>query len=166
MSAPGKPLAAREYWENRLSEKWGLHGVGHISYGGPYNEWLYRVRRRVILRELNRLPLDLRESTVLDIGSGTGFWLKIWNSVGVRNLVGSDLARVAVKNLREEHPAIEIRELDIADPESIAGLEGRFDLISAFDVLFHITDEGRFRTAIANVASLLRPGGYLSLIHI
>jgi SAM-dependent methyltransferase len=157
---PGKAIASREYWENRLSEKWGLHGVGHISYGKPYNEWLYRVRRRVLLRELDRLPLDLRASTVLDIGSGTGFWLKIWKSVGVRNLVGSDLTRVAVENLRDEHPTMEIRELDIADPESIAGLKGKFDLISAFDVLFHITDEDQFKAAIANVASLLRPGGY------
>jgi SAM-dependent methyltransferase len=160
MTTVEKPFDPRAYWEKRLSEKWGLHGVGHISYGKPYNEWLYRVRRRVFLRQVGKLPLNLQNVSVLDVGSGTGFWLKMWKSVGVRNVVGSDLTAVAVKNLQKEYPETEIRELDITDPKSIQGLEGRFDLVSAFDVLFHITEDVRFKTAIANVASLLRPGGF------
>lgn len=168
-TATEKPFNAREYWEKRLSEKWGLHGVGHISYGGPYNEWLYRVRKHVFLRHVRSLPIDLGNAAVLDVGSGTGFWLKMWKSIGVRELVASDLTHVAVENLRNENPGIEIREMDIADQNDLAGMEGRFDLISAFDVLFHITEESRFADAIANVARLLRPGGCLlfsdCLIH-
>ena len=38
--------------------------------------------------------------------------------------------------------------------------EKRFDAISAFDVFFHIVDDARFSQAIANVSSLLKPGGY------
>ena len=154
-----KPFNSREYWEKRLSEKWGLHGVGHISFGQPYNEWLYRVRKHVFLRHVRGLPVDLRNAAVLDIGSGTGFWLNVWRYVGVRTVVGSDLTHVAVENLRQENPGMEIREMDITDPNAVGEMKGRFDLISAFDVLFHITDEGRFAAAIANVASLLRPGG-------
>ena len=91
MSATEKPLDARAYWENRMSEKWGLHGVGHISYGRSYNEWLYRVRKRVFLRHIQRLRIELRTTAVLDVGSEIGFWLNTWKSVGVRNLIGTDL---------------------------------------------------------------------------
>jgi SAM-dependent methyltransferase len=160
MRATERPLDARAYWENRLSEKWGLHGVGHLSYGRPYNEWLYRVRQRVFLRHVHGLQMELRTAAVLDIGSGTGFWLNMWKSVGVRNLIGSDLTSVAVKNLRKENPDMEIRELDITDPEAVAGIEGAFDLVSAFDVLFHITEKERFIAALTNVTRLLRTGGY------
>src|SRR5215831_1703925 len=160
MPVAEKRFDSREYWESRLSNKWGLHGVGHISYGRPYNEWLYRVRKRVFLRHVNRLSLDLSQANVLDVGSGTGFWLDIWRSLGVNSLVGSDLTRVAVDHLRSEKPGMDIRQTDITESASIAGMEGRFDIVSAFDVLFHITDEDRFRLALKNVASLLRPGGW------
>jgi len=26
------------YWEERLKQNWGLHGVGHVGYGKHYNE--------------------------------------------------------------------------------------------------------------------------------
>jgi SAM-dependent methyltransferase len=158
--ATDKPFSTREYWEKRLTEKWGLHGVGHISYGRPYNEWLYRVRKRVFLRHVRKLPIQPGNASVLDVGSGTGFWLKEWRSLGVRRLVGSDLTHVAVSNLRKENPGTEIIELDITDGEAVGSIKQRFDVISAFDVLFHITDERRFEAAIGHMAGLLRPGGY------
>lgn len=159
-TAVEQPFRHRQYWEERLSAKWGLHGVGHISYGKPYNEWLYRVRRRVFLRHITSLPIAFEQSTVLDIGSGTGFWVSQWKSLGVRSVVGSDLTQVAVRNLQRENPRTEILELDITDSKMVQGLGRRFDLISAFDVLFHITDDRLFEVAIRNIASLLRPGGY------
>ncbi len=169
-TATDKRFSPREYWEKRLSEKWGLHGVGHISYGRPYNKWLYRVRRRVFLRQLRQLPVQLSESSVLDIGSGTGFWLKMWRSAGVPTVVGSDLTHVAVENLRKENPGTSILELDITDSEAVGRIEQRFDLISAFDVLFHVTKEADFARSISNVAKLLKPGGYFmfsdNLLHI
>ena len=152
--------AVKTYWENRLSKKWGLHGVGHISYGRPYNEWLYRVRRRIFLRNLKLLPVRLHEANVLDIGSGTGFWLNTWQSLGVGTLVGSDMTRTAVRHLRTEHPHLEILELDISDTAEVRDISSRFQLISAFDVLYHIMGEDRFENAISNVARLLQPGGY------
>jgi SAM-dependent methyltransferase len=155
-----KAFSPREYWEKRLSEKWGLHGVGHLSYGRPYNEWLYRVRKQVFLRQLRRLPVQLSQADVLDIGSGTGFWLQMWKTLGLREVVGSDLTYVAVQNLRKENPGTDVLELDITDEEAIAKIGRQFDLISAFDVLFHIVEEKRFTSAIKNIARLLRPGGY------
>jgi len=87
----------RGYWKTRLTEHWDLHGVGFAGYGLRYNQWLYRVRRRVFLSHIRALPLDLSRATVLDLGSGTGFYVAIWRSLGVKAIAASDLTTVAVE---------------------------------------------------------------------
>jgi SAM-dependent methyltransferase len=48
--------------------------------------------------------------------------------------------------------------LDIGAPLPASEL-GRYDIVSAFDVLFHILEQERYERAIRNVRDLLRPGG-------
>jgi 2-polyprenyl-3-methyl-5-hydroxy-6-metoxy-1,4-benzoquinol methylase len=167
--AQGKAFVAREYWEKRLSDKWGLDGVGHISYGRPYNEWAYRIRKKVFLRQVRALPLDFRQVSVLDIGSGTGFWLQVWRSLGVRALTGLDLTEVAARKLREKYPDVRVVQQDISDPRALLGNIGQFDVISAIDVLYHITSDRDYRQAISNIAALLKPNGHFifseNLVH-
>jgi SAM-dependent methyltransferase len=100
------------------------------------------------------------EANVLDIGSGTGFWLEQWKSLGVRSLRGTDITAVAAERLKRTFADVEVTQLDIA--ENLEGLawSENFDIISAFDVLFHITDDNRFQRAIENISSLLKPEGY------
>jgi len=149
------------YWEDRLGRNWGLEGVGYITYGVPYNRWLYRVRRRVFLRHIKALPLDFEKTSVLDVGSGTGFWVEMWRSLGVRAITASDFTQVVVERLRQTCTGCPVVRLDIAAPLEEQGIsEGAFDVISAFDVLFHITDDERYRSALSNVSRLLATGGY------
>jgi SAM-dependent methyltransferase len=126
-----------------------------------YNNWLYAVRRKILRRHLAGLPIDLSAANVLDIGSGTGFWLEQWKSLGVRSLKGTDIAAVAVERLRKAFPEIYIAQLDIAETLEGLGWSGSVDVVSAFDVLFHITDDDRFQKAIGNISGLLNRGGYL-----
>src|SRR5256885_1748782 len=167
--AQDKPFVAREYWEKRLSEKWSLEGVGHICYGQPFNEWAYRMRKKVFLRQVCALPLDFRQVSVLDVGSGTGFWLEVWRSLGVRALTGVDLTEVAVRKLREKYPDVQVMQQDISDPKALPGKTGQFDVISVIDVLYHITKDRDYRQAISNIAALLKPNGYFifseNLVH-
>lgn len=152
---------AKSYWESRLSKDWGLHGVGYAGYGTAFNRWLYRVRRRVFLREVRRLKLDWAKTRVLDVGSGTGFYLDAWRSLGVGSLSGCDFTSVAVKQLQAQYPECHITQLDIGSRGATAALRGEtFDLISAFDVLFHIVDDRAYRQALLNIAQLIRMGGY------
>jgi len=150
----------RDYWEARLTRHWDLHGVGFAGYGLRYNQWLYRVRRRVFLSQARALPLDLSRATVLDVGSGTGFYVAIWRSLGVKAITASDFTTVAVERLKTAHPGVPSVQLDIGASLSPEQFEHRFDVITAFDVLFHIVDDMRFRTAIFNISSLCRSGGY------
>lgn len=160
MSAEAPVFDPRAYWEERLGGACTLAGVGYAGLGLPFNRWMYRVRRSVFLREMRRrLPRD-RPIDVLDVGSGTGFYVERWRELGVRSIRGSDLTEAAVGHLRERHPGLPFVRLDIGarlDDPAAAG--GPYDAISAFDVLFHIVDDDAFRRAFHNVWSLLRPGG-------
>jgi len=152
--------SAANYWEKRLSEKWGLHGVGHVSYGRAYNKYLYHVRRGVFLRHTGCLPIRFRDATVLDVGSGTGFWVEVWKSLGVRSITASDITSFAVENLRVAHPGIKTIQFDISDSRKAEDMGEKYDLISAIDVMFHIISDRDFDRALANVAQLLKPSGF------
>jgi len=150
----------RSYWEERLASHWGLQGVGYLGYGVRYNKWLYAVRREILRRHLLSLSIELSRANVLDIGSGTGFWLEQWKGLGVRSLQGSDIAAGAVEGLKEKFQEIDIAQIDIAETLERFDWNGKFDVVSAFDVLFHITEDGRFHRAIENISILLKRGGY------
>jgi SAM-dependent methyltransferase len=134
--------------------------VGYSGLGLRYNEWLYRVRAFVFRRTVHRIGLP-DTARVLDVGSGTGFYLAEWRRAGVDDLTGSDLTSVAVTALAERFPGLPLVRWDAADEPPFE--PASFDAVSAFDVLFHIVDDDRYRSALANLASLLREDGYLLL---
>src|SRR2546425_7670378 len=113
--------------------------------------------------------MDLQSAAVLDVGCGTGFYIDQWKHLGVRTIAGIDLTDVAVQRLRRRFPNEQFYQLDIADDLAIRGMS-QYDAVSAFDVLFHITDDGRFQKAIDNIHAMLRPGGLFlfsdNFIHI
>jgi SAM-dependent methyltransferase len=156
--ASPNPFDAKQYWENRLGANPSLREVGYSMLGASYNKWLYKVRKAVLRRRVAALNLDLSRASVLDIGSGSGFYINFWKELGTPSVLGSDLTHNAVIHLRGRFPQNTFHELDIAD-ELPPTIKGTFDIVSAFDVLFHITDDDRFRRAICNVAHLLRSGG-------
>ncbi|GAB2951369.1 class I SAM-dependent methyltransferase [Nonomuraea fastidiosa] len=148
----------KDFWEQRLHADWTESGVGYQRLGLAFNTWMYRVRGEVFRREVGALGLDLSSSRVLDVGSGTGFYLRQWRALGAKSVTGSDLTAAAAERLRDRFPGTEILRLDIADPGET--LEpGSFDAVSAMDMLFHITDDERYRSALRSIARALRPGG-------
>lgn len=149
----------RAFWEKRHTSTYGPESVGYAGLGVPYNEWMYRVRRHVVERQLRKSHIDLSKRDVLDIGSGTGFYIDLWKRQHARSITGSDFAPYAVSALREKFADARFVELDITSDNLPSELE-RYDVVSAFDILYHIVDDERYRRAIANVRSLLRPGGY------
>lgn len=149
------------YWENRLSANWGVEGVGYYGLGRPYNTWLYRIRKLVFLRQMKSLIEDFSDLSVLDIGSGTGFYVDLWQSLGVNSVVATDITNVAVKNLQDRFPDLRCLRLDAGDKLQGDEHVARYDIVSAMDVLFHIVDDKRYRQAIQNVSQTLKPGGHL-----
>jgi 2-polyprenyl-3-methyl-5-hydroxy-6-metoxy-1,4-benzoquinol methylase len=152
------------YWEQRLQGNFDLEGVGFSRLGHRYNRWMYRVRGEVFDREVDRHlgPRFGREEPlrVLDVGSGTGFYVDRWLRRGA-NVTGVDLTEIAVGRLATAYPDARFIRADIGRPldGELQTLEGTMDAVSAFDVLFHITDDDAYAQALANVRALLRPGG-------
>ena len=148
------------YWDERLSQHWGLHGVGMLIFGKNYNAWLYRVRAAVFRRTLKKLGLDLRTAVVLDIGSGTGFFIEQWKKFSPKQIVGVDIAPFAVEQLKLRFPNEEFHQLDVglSIPEKFHEV---FDVASAIDVLFHIPNDEAYRTTFENLYTCVKPGGVL-----
>ena len=151
---------SQEYWEKRLQEKYSLEGVGCLGFGEAYNEWLYRLRKAIFTSELMKLNQNKLNSRVLDIGSGTGFYIRIFQSLGFKKIVGVDIAEQAISGLRKEFPGLVLEQLDISQENTGDALNDKFDVITAMDVLFHIVDDRRYEQAIRNIYNLLKPGGH------
>lgn len=151
----------RTYWEQRLDADWDLSGVGLQRLGRRFNAWAYRVRREVFLDVVAADIPDVAGARVLDVGSGTGFYVDRWREAGADEVVGVDLTDAAVTRLRRRYPTTTFVRADISAPlEESPDLRGApFDAVSAMDVMFHIVDDVAFARAVANIRTLLRPGG-------
>jgi SAM-dependent methyltransferase len=148
------------YWEQLLASDFTLGGVSHPYLPAFFNRLLYRALERSMRAAVGRR--ELAGCEVLDVGSGTGFWLEFWRDLGVRRLVGIDLTETSVRRLSERFSDVELHRLDIGE-DDVAAL-GTFDLVSVVNVLLHVTDERRFEGALENLGRLLRPGGLLLVI--
>jgi len=148
------------FWQDRLADDWSESGVGYQALGRPFNRWMYAIRSEVFRDEVSALGLDLSTAKVCDVGSGTGFYLTQWRTLGVRDLTGSDLTSVAAERLAHTFPDVTVHQVDLsAGPGDLP--TGVFDAVSCIDTLFHITDDDGYRTAIDTLGQLVRPGGYL-----
>ncbi len=148
---------ARAYWDRRLDRTWSLRGVGLRGSSAAYNRWLYRVRHRTFHRVVRSLGIDTVGARVMDIGPGVGFYVQRWLRLGA-DVTGVDIADSAVRRLEERFPEASFVRRDITEPHP--ELPGGFDVVGAFDVLFHVVDDERYAQAMANVAGLLRAGGW------
>lgn len=152
---------ARRYWEERLSDDYSLTGVGFRRLGPGFNRWAYRVRQARFEDAVDRLELDAGSVRVVDVGSGTGFYVDRWLQRGA-HVTGLDLTETAVDHLRRAYPGASFLRADVGDPSVVDQIgAGTVDVVSAMDVLFHIVDDAAYATALANIHALLRPGGHL-----
>lgn len=153
-------FSAQQFWNKRIGNNPDLSSIGCAGFGLQYNRWLYRIRAHRFRRVAGNLPVDLSSVEVLDIGSGTGFYLQLWKDLGVTEPQGLDFSASAVRFLNQKFPHSTVHKLDIGEQDLPLPAQS-FDIISAFDVLFHIVDDDRYATALRNIARLLKPGGYL-----
>lgn len=146
------------YWENRLEKSFNLHGVGDIGLGINYNNCLYKIRKYAFHKLMNSLKINFSEKKIMDIGSGTGFYIERWSELNVKSIHGTDITTVVVKNLSAKFSKATFSQLDIGEENN--NIKPTYDFISAFDVLFHIVDDQRFEQAISNIHGLLNKDGY------
>jgi SAM-dependent methyltransferase len=148
----------REFWDRRLSEQFDLRGTGETGLSLAYNEACYDLRRRVLDRVLAAAGLDPRGRDVLDVGCGTGFFTAYYLARGAK-LTGVDIAPTSVERLSARHPEARFVLGDVSE----ARFDHRYDIVNAFDVLYHITEDARWESAVRHLAEAVAPGGLLLL---
>ncbi len=103
------------------------------------------------------LPAD-KNATIVDLACGGGDFLYFLKRRGYTNLTGVDLSPQQVTLARQVIPQVE-------EGDVIAFLEknpGRFDLITAFDLIEHLTKD-EVLSFLEKAYAALKPGGKLIL---
>lgn len=157
------PYVPSQYWR-RLHTRGDLTAVGQSGLPVEINASLYATLARNLDRFLRRHDVRLEPpQSAFEVGAGTGYWLPHWRSLGAARVDGCDLVQEAADRLNASMAPEQGRfhAMDISQRECTLGESHAF--VAVLNVLLHIMDEERFDTALANVASLVAPGGWLFL---
>jgi 2-polyprenyl-3-methyl-5-hydroxy-6-metoxy-1,4-benzoquinol methylase len=148
----------KQFWQERLERQFDLRGTGETALSLAYNRACYRLRAEVLTTALRDQDFDPRGKRVLDVGCGTGFFTAYYLERGAQ-VTGVDIAPVAIETLRARHPQARFVLADVGEQP----VEGRYDLVNAMDVLYHITDDARWETALTGLARAVDARGLLLL---
>jgi len=141
-----------KYWEERLNKDFSLSGVGHLGFGLEYNIWLYKSRLHVLRGLLIKNNIVCKGKKILDIGVGTGFYIDFWEKLGAKKITGIDITNKSIEELKEKYPNYRFTKGNISTLDYNKKFpDEKFDIITAFDVLFHIVNEEDFKNAIENI---------------
>jgi len=146
----------RDFWEERLREQFDLRGTGETGLSLAYNRACYTLRREVLEHALASARVTLAGARVLDVGCGTGFFTQFYLDHGA-HVTGLDITSASVERLALQFPEARFVLADVS--EAVA--DGPFDVVNAFDVLYHITDDARWQQAVTHLARAVAPGGVL-----
>ena len=146
------------YWENRLAKETSLKGVGHQSFGQYYNSWLYLRKKKVLLSILKEE--QVKNKKVLDVGVGIGFFISIYENLGA-NIAGLDISPTAIDYVEKKYPNHSFWLADFSQNLSIEFPD--YDIVNAWDVIYHQVEEKYFYTFLENIASICIKGGILIL---
>ncbi|HEY2258615.1 MAG TPA: class I SAM-dependent methyltransferase [Solirubrobacteraceae bacterium] len=113
--------------------------------------WWYRGRRRVILAELDRLPIGAG-ACVLDAGCGSGRTLQELTRYG--EVHGIELDPDAAELARSRGYG----EVRVGRLEELPWGPATFDLVTCLDVIEHTADD---RITLTELLRVTKPGGYL-----
>jgi SAM-dependent methyltransferase len=159
------PYDPRDHW-SRLHARGDLSAVGQSGLPADLNAWLYRALERRVRWFVRRRRLLDRVGSAFDVGSGIGYWVRVWHDLGVSRVDGCDLVPEAVERLNAAFATRGDRFVASDIGAADAGLpNASYPLVSVMNVLLHLTDDDAFRRALANVAALVAPGGSLLLIE-
>ena len=106
---------------------------------------------------LLKLASQLKAKTILEVGSGTGFWLNLLHQVTPR-LYGLDFSAGMISQARKQPAPIKLTR---GTATQLPYQSGTFDLLYCVDAIHHFGDH---RSFIAEAFRVLKRGGALAVL--
>ena len=106
---------------------------------------------------LLKLASQLKAKTILEVGSGTGFWLNLLHQVTPR-LYGLDFSAGMISQARKQPAPIKLTR---GTATQLPYQSGTFDLLYCVDAIHHFGDHRAF---IAEAFRMLKKGGALAVL--
>jgi ubiquinone/menaquinone biosynthesis C-methylase UbiE len=155
----------KEYWAGvAKSYGWadadGLAAVLHPDAPAWFNAMIDRMQEESWRWGLQQCHLA-EHSQVLDVGCGTGRWLRRYVQRDARPM-GLDATRDMLRRAADKGTACPMVN---SPAQSLPFCDGSFDLVSAITVIQHIPPADQ-RDAIKEMTRVLRPGGHLLLLDL
>jgi 2-polyprenyl-3-methyl-5-hydroxy-6-metoxy-1,4-benzoquinol methylase len=117
------------------------------------NRAFYACRQRALVRALGHCRSDLSGLRVLDAGCGTGEFSKHYWTKGFE-VSGLDISPDAVAHCNSLDIGVFVVGLV---SEAAERFQGPFDIIHCFDVLYHLTEDEEWQSALGAFAALSHP---------
>ena len=155
----------KEYWAN-LAASYGCadaHGFSAVLHPGApvwFNATIDRLQERAWSKGLQLCQIK-DDALVLDVGCGTGRWLRRYSERGLRP-VGVDATEGMVQ--RAAGSGLKC-PLVVGLAQSLPFDDAAFDLVSAVTVIQHILPTYQ-ADALKEMTRVLRPGGHLLLLEL
>jgi len=157
----------KRYWTNHVvgADPEDVDEVGHADMGREFNLRAYGLRLRALIRALQSAGC-YPPASVFEAAFGVGFYLRLWKTLDSKRVSGIDLSTSACENARRSFPEFDLREGNLVEFNQWtdwSALVSSFDVVTAIDVLYHITDSQAALRAVENLAQLVAPNGILLL---
>jgi SAM-dependent methyltransferase len=162
----GAGYTPQGYWSDlHLVQRGTLAAVGWPALGEGFNRETYRLRLAAARQAVSRGGYT--GGSLLEAAVGVGAYAPLWADLNVSRWTGLDISPEAIDDLAARWPEHRFLTEDLASRDFGGGLGSeQFALVTAIDVLFHLTDDDAFTTALENLAARVEPGGLLVLTDV
>jgi len=155
----------KAYWRQLVSDSglMSLEEVGHPDMGTAFNTEAYALRRGALIKALEDTGC-FPPASVFEAAFGVGYYLDVWRGLKCRSVAGIDISERAHAHAARAYPGYELCCGDISELHQRGewpGWLGRFQVVTAIDVLYHVVDDALARKALQNLAALVAPGGVI-----
>lgn len=112
--------------------------------------WWFVARRKILGALLTRLDLPV-QAEILEVGCGTGGNIALLKRFGTVTCVELD---ETAANMARERKLAPVHNGKL--PDEIPEFPGKFDVVTLFDVIEHVKEDG---ASLQTLAAVLKPGG-------
>ena len=120
----------------------------------------YASMELLILRHMRNNQISINQADIVDVGSGSGHWIDFYKSLEPETITAMDVSLLSFNHLKKkyaEDSSIEIHHGKAL--ETLNGLSGKYNLINAIGIMFHIVDDFEWHKTIYEIGKKMKTGG-------